>query len=278
MTDYYIEPHRTPELPPLDHGMTATDTSTCACRSWGRRAHQLIRRHITAVHHAMHIHVHCIGSIWHSSGKSLPLFFPSSPPLSVTTPVHCALTTLYVTVHHDLLRLGSRSHRLPVRYQFYANMRLPHISAFFAYFSKEHVAYFFHIKLAFSTAILIFSVFPLNISIRFRYLDRLIANTMTPSMCPDHCGTRWGCSFWAVPYHISAYFPHIFGVFAVCIFFKMLHKNDVPNQSHYMPSSTLRPSWPATVVISPFTAVGRGPTTRSWLVARSAQHQVQPSR
>ena len=27
---------------------------------------------------------------------------------------------------------------------------------------------------------------------RFRYLDHLAANRMTPSMCPDPCGTRWG--------------------------------------------------------------------------------------
>ena len=71
-------------------------------------------------------------------------------------------------------------------------MRLPHrpislVAAFFAYF-----AYFFsRRKSTFSTAILTFLVFPSPISIRFRYLDHLVANRMAPSVCLHSRGTRW---------------------------------------------------------------------------------------
>jgi len=80
--------------------------------------------------------------------------------------------------------------------QFYANLRLPHVSliaTFFAYSSKVHISHIFPHKLAFSTAILIFFVFPLGlpIVIRFRYIDHLVANRMAPSMCPDHVATKW---------------------------------------------------------------------------------------
>jgi len=101
-------------------------------------------------------------------------------------------------------------------------MRLPHIShiaAFFAYFSKQSIC-ISHIlphKLAFSTAILILFVFVLPISIRFRYLDHLVANRMAPSTCPDLWGTRRGSWFLAILCHISAYFCRIFGVCAVRI-------------------------------------------------------------
>ena len=44
----------------------------------------------------------------------------------------------------------------------------------------------------------------LVISIRFRYLDHLVANRMAPSMCLDPCGTRWGSWFQAILYHTSA--------------------------------------------------------------------------
>ena len=67
-----------------------------------------------------------------------------------------------------------------------------------------HFYIFFPHKLAFSTAILILFVFLLPISVRFRYLDHLLANRMAPSMCPDRCGTRWGSWFQAILYHISA--------------------------------------------------------------------------
>jgi len=97
-------------------------------------------------------------------------------------------------------------------------MRLPHISL---------IATFLHISakcayciLAFSTAILILFVFLLPISIRFRYLDHLIANRIAPSMCLDPCGTRWDSWFQAILYHICAYFCRIFGVYAVHIFLK----------------------------------------------------------
>ena len=70
-------------------------------------------------------------------------------------------------------------------------------------------------------------MFLLPISIRFCYLDHLVANRMAPSMCPDPCGTRWGSWFQAILYHISAYFRRIFGVYAVRIFFfKVSHKTD----------------------------------------------------
>ena len=80
--------------------------------------------------------------------------------------------------------------------------------------------------MAFSTDVSIFSVFLLPISIRIRYRDHLVANRMAPSMCPDTCETRWGSWFQAIPYHYSR---RIFGVYAVRIFKKMLHKTDVPN-------------------------------------------------
>jgi len=98
-------------------------------------------------------------------------------------------------------------------------MRLTHISliaAFFAYFSKLHMPHIFPHKLAFSTAILMLIVFLLPISIKFRYLDNLVANRMAPSTCPDTCGTRWGqlVSSNSVPY-----FRRIFGVYTIRIFF-----------------------------------------------------------
>jgi len=47
-----------------------------------------------------------------------------------------------------------------------------------------HIAHFFPQKLAFLMAILILFVSLTPISIRFRYLDHLVANRMAPSMCP----------------------------------------------------------------------------------------------
>jgi len=41
-------------------------------------------------------------------------------------------------------------------------------------------------------------------SVRFHYLDHLVASRMAPSMCPEPCGTRWGSWFQAILYHLSA--------------------------------------------------------------------------
>jgi len=96
-----------------------------------------------------------------------------------------------------------------------------------AYYAYCHIfTYFFPHKLAFSTAILILFVFLLPISVRFRYLDHLLANRMAPSMCPDRCGTRWGSWFQAILYHISAAYLVLM---RSAYFFKMSHKTDMPN-------------------------------------------------
>jgi len=84
---------------------------------------------------------------------------------------------------------------------------------------SAHIAIFVY-KLALSTAVSILFVFLLAISIRFRYLDHLVVNRMAPSMCLDPCGMRWGSWFQAILYHTSAYFRHIFGVYAIHYFFK----------------------------------------------------------
>ena len=73
-------------------------------------------------------------------------------------------------------------------------------NAFAAYFAccrifhifqqSAHIAFFPH-KLAFSTAILILFVSILPVSIRFRYLNHLVANGMAPSMCPEYSGPLW---------------------------------------------------------------------------------------
>ena len=82
------------------------------------------------------------------------------------------------------------------------------IATYFAYCrifqQSAHIAYFFLHKLAFSTSILILFVFLLPISIRFCYLDHLVANRMAPSRWMDPCGMRWGSWFQAIRYHISA--------------------------------------------------------------------------
>ena len=86
-----------------------------------------------------------------------------------------------------------------------------HISAKYAY------RIFFPRELSFSMAILVLFGFLLPISIRFRYLDDLVANRMAPSMCPDPSGTRWSSWFHAILCHISA---------AYLVFMMMLHKNE----------------------------------------------------
>ena len=65
--------------------------------------------------------------------------------------------------------------------------------------------YFTH-KLAFSTAILWLFLAP--VSMRFRFLDHLVANRMAPSVCPGPRGTRWGSWFPAILCHISMAMPH----------------------------------------------------------------------
>ena len=54
---------------------------------------------------------------------------------------------------------------------------------------------FFPHKLVFSMAILILIVFLLPISIRFRYLDHLVANRMASFRCLDPCEMSWGSCF-----------------------------------------------------------------------------------
>ena len=88
-----------------------------------------------------------------------------------------------------------------------------------AFLGKVHTSHIFPHKLAFLTAILISLVFLLLISIRFRYLNHLVANRIAPYKCPDPCGIIWGSWFQAILYHISTYFCSIFGVYAVRILF-----------------------------------------------------------
>jgi len=84
------------------------------------------------------------------------------------------------------------------------------IAAYFAYcrifltFQQSVHIHIFPLKFAFLTAFLILFVFLLLISIRFRYLDHLIANRMAHSVCQDPCGTTWGSCFQAILYHVSA--------------------------------------------------------------------------
>ena len=99
---------------------------------------------------------------------------------------------------------------------------LPH----FSHISTKHAyGILFPHKLAFSTAISVFFVLLLPISIRFCYPDHLVANRMAPSMCLDPCGKRWGSLFQAILYHISA-------AYSVCIrsayLFLKPHKTDMP--------------------------------------------------
>jgi len=57
-------------------------------------------------------------------------------------------------------------------------------------------------KLAFSTAILM--LYSFSISIKFRYLSHLVANTMAPSMCLDPCGVVRFKQLCTIFSHISA--------------------------------------------------------------------------
>ena len=63
-----------------------------------------------------------------------------------------------------------------------------HIFRLLSFFFAKYTSHIFTHKLAFSMAVSILFVFLLPISVRFRYLERLIANRMAPSMCLDPCG------------------------------------------------------------------------------------------
>jgi len=93
------------------------------------------------------------------------------------------------------------------------------IAAYFAYcriFSKVRISHiFFRINWHFDD-ILILSVFLLPISIRFRYLERLVANRVAPSTCPDPVERDGVVGF--KPLSTIAYFRRIFGIYAVHIF------------------------------------------------------------
>jgi len=82
--------------------------------------------------------------------------------------------------------------------------RIFHLLPHFSHISAKCAYRIFPQKLALSMAVLILCVFLLPISVRFHYLDHLIANRMAPSMCPDPCGTRWGSWFQEILYNISA--------------------------------------------------------------------------
>jgi len=112
-------------------------------------------------------------------------------------------------VTHRVAALGGgRVFSLRRRVSFMRLRHILHTAAFFAYFSKVRVSHIFPHKLAFSTAVIIFFVFPLLvlISIRFRYLDRLVANRMPTSMCPnpvERDGVVGFKQFCAIFQHIS---------------------------------------------------------------------------
>ena len=76
---------------------------------------------------------------------------------------------------------------------------------------------FFPHKLVFSMAILILIVFLLPISIRFRYLDHLVAHKMAPSRCLDPCGMSWGSCF---KQFCTIFLPHIWCLCSPHTFFK----------------------------------------------------------
>jgi len=91
-------------------------------------------------------------------------------------------------------------------------MRLPHnslIAAFSHMSTKCAYRIFFLHKLAFLTALLVLFVFLLElpISIRFRYLDHLLANRMAPARTPVERDGVVGSSN-SVPY-FRIFPPHI---------------------------------------------------------------------
>jgi len=112
-------------------------------------------------------------------------------------------------------------------------LHLSHISAKCAY------RIFFPHKLAFSTAILILFVSILPVSIRFRYLNHLVANGMAPSMCPEYSGPLWSVERGGVVgfEQFCTIFPHISAAYLVFMrsayFFKCRIKLTCPTQKHY---------------------------------------------
>jgi len=90
-------------------------------------------------------------------------------------------------------------------------LHLSHISAKCAY------RIFFPHKLAFSTAILVLFVSILPVSIRFRYLNHLVANGMAPSMCPEYSGPLWSVERGGVVgfEQFCTIFPHISAAYLV---------------------------------------------------------------
>jgi len=82
------------------------------------------------------------------------------------------------------------------------------VNSILPYFSHTSAKCTYRIFFSTQTGTLVASltlfVFLLPISIRFRYLDHLVANRMAPSMCPENWGMRCGSWFQAILYHISA--------------------------------------------------------------------------
>ena len=109
-------------------------------------------------------------------------------------------------------------------------MRLPLISliaVFFTYFIKVYLSHIFPHKLVFLMAVLNYLCF------YFLFLLHFITSAIWFTGCQQNdtihvFGPLWRSWFQAILYHISAYFRHIFGVYAVRIFFKCL-KTDMPS-------------------------------------------------
>jgi len=162
---------------------------TISSSSSGSRA----QRGVTASHT-------CIGSCSRPAGMYLPAAINAS------------------SASDRLIALRFRFY-VPLDYRHVRFMQICDYRIFRIFQQSAHIAYFFPHKLAFSTAVLILFLFLLPISIRFRYLDHLVANRMALSMCPDPCGMRWGSWYQAILHHITAYLCRIFGVYAVNIYF-----------------------------------------------------------
>ena len=100
-----------------------------------------------------------------------------------------------------------------------------------ASFREVHKSHIFSAEIGILTAILILFMFLLIISIRFRYLNHLVANRMAPSMCPEHCETRWP---WRSGFNqfCTTFPPHIWCSHSPHNFLKCRIKlTDMPNLS-----------------------------------------------
>ena len=95
----------------------------------------------------------------------------------------------------------------------------------FAYFSKVCTSHIFPHKLAFSTALLMLFVFLLPISIRFPYLDHLVASRMAPSQSRPLRNDR----VVGFKQFCTIFLSHIWCLCGPHIFLKMPHKTDMPN-------------------------------------------------